>query len=212
MPNKKISELPLATDLQGGELLPIVQGGETKQTTIPLTIKPKTGTIWDTKYNNTQFRTSESPPERTNIVLGYQKFSNDYYELINSSEKIKFAQSGWYQISAKFNLFAQSLVDNIVRGQCDVYVGRTDDTANPHKMFLLNRFNYDNQHATNKQSYIQQQAVTFTFTEYFEAEHKLGFYFLTPDIPTELKAGVNTFSAFGQSLASAYVKITKLPI
>jgi hypothetical protein len=34
MANTKISELPIATDLQGSELFPIVQSGVTKQTTL----------------------------------------------------------------------------------------------------------------------------------------------------------------------------------
>ena len=33
MANSKISALPIATGIQGDEILPLVQGGETKQST-----------------------------------------------------------------------------------------------------------------------------------------------------------------------------------
>ena len=63
MANSKISELPIATELQGGELFAIVQNGTTKQTTlnqidnylIPtnLTVQPDvTVNLSDTVYQN----------------------------------------------------------------------------------------------------------------------------------------------------------------
>ena len=64
MANLKISELPQATELQGGELFATVQGGVTKQTTIndvnnfiiPLNLSVTTGDVInlsDVAYNTT---------------------------------------------------------------------------------------------------------------------------------------------------------------
>jgi len=63
MANSKISALPVATDLQGGELFAIVQGGVTKQTTLnhidnyliptSLTVEPDvTVSLGDATYQN----------------------------------------------------------------------------------------------------------------------------------------------------------------
>jgi hypothetical protein len=64
MANLKISELPIATELQGGELFAIVQNGNTKQTTlndlhnyiIPTSltvVKDTTVNLSDSEYENT---------------------------------------------------------------------------------------------------------------------------------------------------------------
>ena len=64
MANAKISALPIATELQGGELFAVVQNGETKQTTlndlhnyiIPTTltvVKDTTINLSDAEYQNT---------------------------------------------------------------------------------------------------------------------------------------------------------------
>jgi len=64
MANLKISELPIATELQGGELFAIVQNGNTKQTTLndlhnyiipnSLTVvKDTTVNLSDSEYENT---------------------------------------------------------------------------------------------------------------------------------------------------------------
>ena len=64
MANAKISALPIATELQGGELFAVVQNGDTKQTTlndlhnyiIPTTltvVKDTTINLSDAEYQNT---------------------------------------------------------------------------------------------------------------------------------------------------------------
>ena len=52
MPNKKISELPIASILDGTELFPVVQGGTTKQVTKSLITETNYTQVEKTKLNN----------------------------------------------------------------------------------------------------------------------------------------------------------------
>ena len=109
MANSKISELPIATELQGGELFAIVQNGVTKQTTLNdldnYIIPTSLTVVKDTTVNL-------SDAEYENIILVRLTWEGDNGEMIlnlpsaasNVNRIIRFISNGGYATSTRTNL------------------------------------------------------------------------------------------------------------
>lgn len=109
MANLKISELPIATELQGGELFATVQSGETKQTTlndlhnyvIPTTLivaKDTTVNLSDVEYQKTILLRLTWDGANGDMTLNLPSAASSVNRII------RFISNGGYATSTRTNL------------------------------------------------------------------------------------------------------------
>jgi hypothetical protein len=109
MANSKISELPIATELQGGELFAIVQNGVTKQTTlndlhnyiIPTSltvVKDTTVNLSDAEYQNTILVRLTWEGDNGDMTLNLPSAAS------NVNRIIRFISNGGYATATRTNL------------------------------------------------------------------------------------------------------------
>jgi hypothetical protein len=109
MANSKISALPIATELQGGELFAIVQNGDTKQTTlndlhnyiIPTSltvVKDTTVNLSDAEYENTILVRLTWDGANGDMTLNLPSAAS------NENRIIRFISNGGYATATRTNL------------------------------------------------------------------------------------------------------------
>ena len=109
MANSKISALPIATELQGGELFAIVQNGDTKQTTlndlhnyiIPTSltvVKDTTVNLSDAEYENTILVRLTWDGANGDMTLNLPSAAS------NENRIIRFISNGGYSTATRTNL------------------------------------------------------------------------------------------------------------
>lgn len=118
MAGTKISELPVATTLTGAELVPVVQSGATKQTTVnafgPAIPYLPAGTGAVATTVQTKLRETVSVKDFGAVGDGSTNNDTAFYNALNSGAKTIFAPNGTYVLSSPLQIQAVALGVNVI--------------------------------------------------------------------------------------------------